>query len=60
MTLKRCDCGSFINNVGACPRCGKGVYEMDPVKRLRRKIENHLRQAEDRVVIKTAEFLGVK
>ena len=58
--LRRCACGAFINRVGGCHKCGKVSYEVDPVKRLRRKIENLLRNAEDKIIIKTAEFLGVK
>jgi hypothetical protein len=58
--LTRCDCGVLRHNVGQCPNCGRGYYDIDPVKKLRRKIENTLRNSEDKVIIKTAEFLGVK
>ena len=59
--MNHCDCGAIIQNNTQCPYCGKGHYEVnDPVRRLRRRVEDVLRKSKDEVVIKTAEFLGVK
>ncbi len=57
-----CRCGALKNNAGHCPRCGSTghISVKDPVKKLRRKIENRLRNSEDEVIIKTAAFLGVR
>ena len=58
--LTRCDCGQFRNNVGQCPNCGRGFYEVDPVKKLRRRVEDYLRKADNETVMKVASDLNIK
>ncbi len=41
---QRCGkCGAFINRVGCCPNCGQVVFVVDPVTKMRRKIEETIR-----------------
>lgn len=59
--MERCnDCGAFRNNVGMCPNCGRGFYEIDPLTKLRRRARDMLNKAPIETVIKVVEVLGVK
>jgi len=58
--LKRCDCGVFRNHEGQCPVCGRGYYDIDPAKKIRRRIEDYLRKADDATVMRVANELNIK
>ena len=53
--LKRCECGSFVNRAGVCPRC-----EVDPTVKVRRRIEDYLRKADSKIVMRIANELNIK
>ena len=56
----RCQCGTFINRVGRCPSCGDMAYEVDPVAKVRRRIEDYLRKADQSTVMRVANSLNIK
>lgn len=56
----RCDCGAFKNNVGVCPNCGTGSYEISPATKVRRRIEDYLRKAPEQTIMKVAESLNIR
>jgi hypothetical protein len=53
--VERCDCGTFRNDVGQCPNCGRGYCEVDPVKKVRRRIEDYLRKADSETIVRIAK-----
>ena len=55
MELRRCECGSFVNQFGICPNCGQGFYEIDPVKKIRRRLEDYLRKADSGTIVRIAK-----
>ncbi len=58
--MKRCDCGVFRNEIGICPNCGRGYYEITPITKIRRRLEDFLRKTDEDTILRIAKENNIK
>lgn len=58
---KRCPwCGFLVGDRSYCHHCGKTVHDVEPIVKLRRRVEDVLRKSSPERIQQVAQFMGVK